>query len=138
VSPSSSWVADHLATVATLIGAIAEALEAQTSDTVASFEDAGPPELRALPAVYAAPQLGDWADRRHIGACVATAWELRLVVPRFDSSAGLRLLLTAYDVATLVARDLDQLQLGPLGGPIVDDVTAGGPALVATVPFTVT
>jgi hypothetical protein len=133
-----SWVDEHLATVGALLNAVAAALAAQTTETIATFDDAGPPEVRALPAVYAAPELGAWADRRHIGACVATAWELRLVVPRFDSAAGIRLLLEGFDVATTVASELDGLQLGPLGGPIVDDVTAGGPALVASVPFTVT
>jgi hypothetical protein len=131
----SSWVDVHLAAVSALLEAVAAALEAQTTDTVASFE--APPEVRALPAVYAAPQLGDWADRRHIGACVATAWELRLAVPRFDTAAGLALLLRAYDAATTTAAALD-VQLGALGGPIVDDAGAGGPALVASIPFTIT
>jgi hypothetical protein len=133
-----TWVDDHLAVVSALVDAVAAGITAATSDVVAGFDT--PPEVRGLPAVYAAPELGDWADRRHIGACPETRWELRLVVPRFESAAGIRLLLLAYDVATEVARDLlpDALHIGALGGPIVDDVTAGGPALVSSVPFTVT
>jgi hypothetical protein len=135
-----SWVDDHLATVGQLLAAVAAALEAETAETVASFEEGAPPEARGLPAVYAAPQLGDWAERRHLGACVQTTWELRLAVPRYDAGAGLRLLLEGYDVACTVARELvpDALQLGALAGPIVDDVAAGGPALVASIPFTIT